>query len=348
MSVQRADERMVWMDTLRGAAILLVVFDHALAALDQFGGGRPPFVTSVSEAFTPFRIPTLMFLSGLLVDRSLKKGVPQFVSGKLRAIAWPFLVWSVVLLAVQDELTWADLGYSLWSAPNVLWYLWFLVVFYLSMVVVRTLPPLPVAVVALVLSTVAPGFLRLDRMMFLFAFFVIGYWADQHRGRWLPVVRQPTFLGCAAVTGVGLAALSIDGVQVRYEFAYALWTLLAVGGLIGAATYLSTTAVLSRALSFVGRRSSVYYVTHWPVLQLTIGGLVALGVTNVVHQMSLAVLAVAGVGTALAHASRRSRAVDLLFQLPQRRPRPAGAPPRHGSAAGARSRRSRAAGRQAR
>jgi uncharacterized membrane protein YcfT len=311
------NNRMVWMDTLRGAAILLVIYAHTLAALEVYGNGYPKLLGEVSEMLTPFRIPTLMFLSGLLVGRSLRKGTGTFVSGKLRLIAWPFVLWTVVILALQNELTWADFGYSMWRASTVLWYLWFLVAFYLAMIVVHKLPALPVVVVSLVVSALAPEFMRLDRMAFLFAFFVLGHWAEQHKHLWLPVVRNRTFLATSAIVVIALAYLSSHNTPVRFQPAYALWSIVAIGGLIGAATYLPTTTVASRVLAFVGRHSIVYYVTHWPVLIVTVSALVDVGVTRSIHQIPIAGVAILLVGTGLALVSERSKTVDALFRLPR-------------------------------
>ena len=73
---QRPGLRMTWMDLVRGGAIVLVVFWHAASVPDQLLDGAEPgyYVRKLNAALGPFRIPTLLVLSGLLVERSLAKG----------------------------------------------------------------------------------------------------------------------------------------------------------------------------------------------------------------------------------------------------------------------------------
>ena len=74
--------RMQWMDLLRGLAVLLVVVLHAAS----HGGAEVEGWTLVNRHLTPFRMPLLMFLSGMLLHRSLAKPLPVYLWGKVAAL----------------------------------------------------------------------------------------------------------------------------------------------------------------------------------------------------------------------------------------------------------------------
>ena len=69
--------RIGWMDSLRGLSVSLVVMFHASG---QFAGDGSvsDVLTIANDLFAPLRMPTMVFLSGLLVPRSLTKGTREF------------------------------------------------------------------------------------------------------------------------------------------------------------------------------------------------------------------------------------------------------------------------------
>lgn len=91
--------RHVELDAIRGTAVMLVVLYHAIIALDLIGTKAPMWLVLFNDAVSPFRIPTLVLLSGLLLPRSLRKPAGEYVRGKIRGLAWPYLVWTVIVAA---------------------------------------------------------------------------------------------------------------------------------------------------------------------------------------------------------------------------------------------------------
>lgn len=65
-----------WMDALRGGAVLLVVFWHAFAMPYD---NAPTAIAWVMNFLAVYRVPLLLLLSGLLLDRSLRyaDGMPK-------------------------------------------------------------------------------------------------------------------------------------------------------------------------------------------------------------------------------------------------------------------------------
>lgn len=79
---------------LRGTAVILIAVMHATV---EGGSGAMQVVNVLLE---PFRVPMLLVVSGMLLHRSLAKPLRIYVSGKVRRILWPWLVWMVPMIAV--------------------------------------------------------------------------------------------------------------------------------------------------------------------------------------------------------------------------------------------------------
>lgn len=254
-----------WMDFIRGLCILLVVALHATPALQFIVGVEPPsWVYAFNGFFAPFRMTTLMFLSGMLLTRSLDKPAGQYIGGKLNQIYWPFLVWSMVVLAAEGRLTLEYILKTPISAPTFLWYLWFICAYYLIALGMKRLgiPALAMAVACLVVSPFLPDFLRMSRFAYLFAFFLLGYHVSANRldqgGR------IPPLLGLAGLALALLGAImSANGLKVQYNSVSAWIPLSMIVFILWAAPFYRPVA-LTRPLEWVGRNSIVFYVAHFP------------------------------------------------------------------------------------
>lgn len=301
------------MDLLRGAAILLVVLGHSTDLVVVVGREAPGLLHAVNTAAAPYRIPLLMFLSGMLVPNSLAKGVGRYLSGKVRGIVWPYLLWTLLILLATGAFTVeAALG-LLWLPPTLLWYLQVLFIGYVVAVITRVVDPLWPAAVALVGSALVPfDEFRLGRMLFLIAAFLCGTWAWQHRERWLGVVRRGWVMALLAVptaTGAWLA-VAFGGTQYN-PFAFPL-VLCGLALALGLAQRVPD----ARIVRYIGRNSIVFYVTHWIVvfwsirlLDTVVPGLPAL----VLVAVAFAAAVLAGLG--MTWLSLRVRPVGLLFRI---------------------------------
>jgi uncharacterized membrane protein YcfT len=168
--------RMEWMDLLRGGAVLLVVAWHAVSVPGQFEGVRPGYyIGALNTALSPFRIPTLLVLSGLLLERSLSKGPRTYVTGKLRHIAWPYVLWFSLIFASMGWLTSLAVP-KVWLSGGILWYLVVLLFCYaVAMLRPRWLPWGLFALVPLaVLWILEPESGVLNRYLWYGAFFFLG------------------------------------------------------------------------------------------------------------------------------------------------------------------------------
>ena len=305
------------MDLTRGAAILLVIVHHSIVIPVHEGTASPPLVV-LDAFFAPFRMPLLMFLSGMLLPRSLRKPPSEYFRGKARGLLWPYLLWSLIVLALAGELTLSIVPNILIYPPTYLWYLWFLFVFYAIAWVLRRLsiPLIPIIALALIFSVLLPDAYRLSRFAFLFAFFLAGWWwassSDRvrlgRRTRWI-VVSAGLLLAIAA------SVLSALGFALRYEAGFAWGT----AGLI-AAVALGLPSLQGRRwetwFEYVGRNSIVFYVSHYPVIYIL--DLVLLGALAEPALTVLSAIAAIGVGVLLSLARERFPVLRWLFEWPAR------------------------------
>lgn len=272
--------RLVWMDFARGICILLVIVFHARPAMQVYAPmslTEPFLLDTFNRFFAPYRMPLLMFLSGMLLHKSLAKDTRHYVQGKFTQIFWPFLIFSMLILFVGDRLTLINMLKVPISSPTLLWYLWFLVAFYLlTLAFVKARVPLwAVAVASLALVPFLPDIQRIPRFAFLFFFFLAGHLAMtmMHRSARGTLQLGPLPLG--RLTGaIGLVLtviggyISVTGGSIKYDVLH-VWAPLGLAVLMLTVGPLYRTTSATAWLEWIGRNSLVFYVIHFPVQMVT-------------------------------------------------------------------------------
>lgn len=315
-------ERMVWMDHLRGLSILLVIAFHGQTIAARFADYLPQELVVALAFFAPFRMPLLMFLSGMLLSRSLTKPPREFFGGKLRSIAWPYVLWSIPALAVMDNLSRNSLIGMFFLSSTYLWYLWFLFAFYVgAWIMARLNIPVWVGVAVGFVGAFGPDDFRISRFFFLLIFFMLGHFFVINSGRVFLEKSRPWLLPLSAAIFLAAGLASAIGVPVQYQ---PLFVLAPIGGIV-LSLYLAPSTTIGpvrRALGYVGRDSIVFYVTHFVTMWVVMETLQSVGVTSpwvmYVVGVSLAVLT----GVVFTWLRARSWIVATLFSFPVRsRPR---------------------------
>ena len=136
--------RAQWVDYARGIGIVLVVYGHVARGVHS--AGLPideGWFRLVDSVIYSFHMPLFFFLSGLYFLASMQRhGAGGLLVEKLRTVAWPYLVWSVlqglteVLLAsatnaTNGKVTLAEVASLLWQPRAQFWFLYAL--FFMSL-----------------------------------------------------------------------------------------------------------------------------------------------------------------------------------------------------------------------
>lgn len=259
------------MDLLRGGAILLVIAHHLRLVQQIWDGAAPWAMVELSEALAPFRMPTLLFASGLLLARSLEKPTGRYLVGKARSLLWPWLLWSAIMLPI---LGWSHGADPLWWLNGM--YTWFLMALFLYYVVgllTRRIPPGWIALASVVAWTALPLLgiehdvtgPRPDKFIYYAVYFFAG--AALRRilaTRSIPLVVLIPSLLLAAGWAARSALIDAEPSLPVVTQAVVLLAVLAAIGLAQRVPRLRVT----RPVEWLGRNSVVAYLVHLPVIEL--------------------------------------------------------------------------------
>jgi len=320
--------RLGWMDALRGLALTLVIVDHAIGHTVSDAGDLPSWLTFVTTTFDPLRMPLMVFLSGTLLSQSLAKGRAAYLSGKVRNILYPYLIWSFVYTTIwlivsplsgtphyPHEYFWI-----FYYPQGHMWFIYYIFLYYMFMLFAKDLPKLPLAAVLLAIAGINTYFQIswFERFFFLFGFFVLGHYATTHAvmlARWL---RNPRLIAGLVVVSLGmpLAALLLE-TTVRYEPASIPLAIAGIGLMIFIANRIGERPALA-LFRHLGRNSLPAYILHWMIIAT-----IVIMLTKLVGvEAPLVVFALSGAGgftlTLLALWVIRTFALQFLFAWPVR------------------------------
>jgi hypothetical protein len=134
-----APSRTAWIDMARGLAEVSVVTFHILQAMNNAGltpKGLFDFWTPVGDMI---RMPLMMFVAGLFVEYSLRKGPKAYFTGKIQRVVWPYLVWAHVYSIYWyvkpsqfDSRTLNDVLLTVIDPGSHLWFLQSLMIYYVA------------------------------------------------------------------------------------------------------------------------------------------------------------------------------------------------------------------------
>lgn len=280
-SSKTARSRAIWMDLVRGLAIIAVIWGHA-EAIGRTGAmfQSSDWMLVSNKILVLIRMPLLMFLSGMLVPRSIAKGWKKFLPGKFTKLAWPYAVWIAmffVVLWIHEAALLSDIPMNILRPENPnqtpLWYLRNLFFYYLIAQAIAwlRLPLWTGAVLGLAYSAyqlidgTAIGSTDL-RFANLMTFFFLGTVAMQHLERIIRFVRKPPVALTLLILWLIPTFLYVSGsAPVRYRLEYIWGPLAFIALVLGFASFI-TSSRWTRPLEFVGRYSLYYYVMHYPLL----------------------------------------------------------------------------------
>lgn len=284
--------RVPWIDTARALCVLAVVVMHTTISLLVVVEHTQVDVAwrQIVDAMTPFRMPALSLLSGMLLARRIRAGwSDRSVRASVALSYWLYVVWLLIFLLIA-----VGIGWSMWLGPlgagtpyqgaqafidqlilpkSVLWYVMALAIWTVVLAAMHKVSPAAVLIVLGTLSVVSfylpgDGSDQYRNVLRYFVFFAVGVYAAglirEH------VAKRPWASGGVAVGAfVLVAAIANFGMDDNVDHVLTIPRDIA-GAVIVIIGALALTKVpgLGGVLAWAGRRTLPIYVMHVPLLEL--------------------------------------------------------------------------------
>lgn len=295
---------------------MAVVAFHSVTIVEEYGFEASKLWRNLNETLTLFRMPILVFLSGMLLPKSLDKPTLKYFSGKVRSILWPFLLWSTIYAVVTGvhfsspyELR------QLYIGGSYLWFLAFIFIYYLAAKPLDRIDPLVVAGSAFILALIFPdGEKYSERLFFLMSLFFLGSAVSHYADQMGKVLRSPWIWLLTPF----VAASAFLTVSAGLSFGPYWIGLSTIGFLLfsGAAQRLETMAI-SKPLIWMGQRSLVFYVSHAIFIMITAKIFEGAGVTNYAFTAVVSIVISLTGGWALAAGVDKWDPLGWMFIFPK-------------------------------
>ena len=260
--IRNKDGRFAWMDLLRGSAMVMLILYHSSAIPKLYGRQLPGWLEVFNEFFLPFRMPTLMFLSGMLLSGSLRKPLNQYYWGKFKFVVYPYIVWTIVH-SYTFGFAWPLYNPRTWIATGYLWFLFYIGCFYLVAPLLRRVPPLVIVAVSWAVSMPLDA-TRDKRFFFLAGFFFLGHLCKLESDRFERLLRSRIVL-VAIPFAVAFAMYSAVYGPFRYQGILAVFSVCGIFALARLSLALQHQPWTS-PIQYVGRHSIIFYCTHFPIV----------------------------------------------------------------------------------
>ncbi|WP_368497062.1 acyltransferase family protein [Herbiconiux sp. A18JL235] len=333
--------RAVWIDVARGLCVVAVVllhvrifvYDPAVPEIDGHDEWR-----RITEAFGPFRLPTLFALSGLLVAGRVRNGWSDRRNAvRIASSYWIYLVWLTVFAVMSFVVTApgmpfrleipADYLRQLVLPDTILWFVLALALYVLVLTSVQRLPPrvvLGALALAAALSGIAPAELAEEQWLHILyygVFFAAGVYLPEAL-RWFAGGRVVVKLVCSLLLFAVLERVwQLTEMGTALESSARLGRdLVAVAVAIGLCALLARAAWIARPLALLGRRTLPVYILQLPAIWL----LCLIPVVADLHEIPVVFAAGPLLGTAFVVAASmlcyrliRGTVLENLFRLPR-------------------------------
>ncbi|MDP9694969.1 UNVERIFIED_ORG: putative membrane protein YcfT [Arthrobacter globiformis] len=285
-------------------------------------------IALLNVSLEPLRMPLLVFLSGTLVPRSLAKGKKAYLGGKMRGVLYPYLVWTVILVAVTwlvqsldgRSIQWDLVARAIVNPLGHMWFLAYLLVFYVIAWATRRVNPALIGAASLSVPLI-PAIAAIGYRPFaMLGFFMLGVATASTLKETFEALMNSRLLGFVGPLGLAgimlissslwLAGTPVNPSDVRlapFTLLFILWIMKLFKNMPSLGT--------SSLLGSIGRQSLVYYVTHWPVMML-VG--IALSTFPAILAFVLMIAAALAIGLLIATAKQRWSAVGALYAAPRR------------------------------
>jgi uncharacterized membrane protein YcfT len=335
--------RAPWADAARGIAIILVVFHHICAGLENAHIAGDALVLLHKLLQIPM-LPIFLFVSGIFAAKSLRSDRHDFLNNRVLVFVYLYLVWSMIDFSsrwIMSSYTNNVVGperllYILWMPLFGNWFIYALAIFFIVARATRGVPRFLKLVAGVVLyfaafSVSSQGHTSLlHDLMKLYIFFAIGV---DYREEAVAALRSLGSLGSmlllAAYVASFLVLWRMD--MSQHPAAQAVLTLSSTAAVLRLCMGFEQ-ARLTEGLGWVGRRSLEIYLMNFLPAGATHIAARLFGVTEWPLTIALVGTVATVILCILARIVAERIGLGFLFRLPAAWHLRAGSPPAPASA----------------
>ena len=267
-------ERNVLVDKLKGYACFLVLFGHVIMGIRLAGIDIPKFFEGVEKFIWSFHIALFMFLSGVVYKETggwkRKKTRIKFIWYKLLSLGIPYVVFSVVYIAINSMVGQANTQSSMWDILDIwktpvaqYWFLYALFFLFLIWALFSgLLNSWILTLVVVAIGYVAPlcgiNLGSFDVVFYTALSFGIGTCVDFPKLLKPPTLVKYIVVVTHLVTGIVLVVVG----KIEEPFIKEMMALYGIYASIMLISLLQKSKTMSRFLGFVNRYSFQTYLLH--------------------------------------------------------------------------------------
>ena len=272
--VERATQRVAWVDYAKGICIVLVVAMHSTLGVEK-AAGAVSFLHGFIDWARPFRMPDFFMISGLFLASRINRPWRSYADSKIIHFAYFYVLWMSIQFLVKSTGIYQASGANglvheylmgFIEPYGTLWFIYMLAVFFLLTKALKAVPPWLVCGIAagLEMSHLQTGATLVDEFAARYVYFFAGYWMAPHIFKLAATVSQRSafqiFSALLAWAMFNLVCVS-SGVSQLPGISLGL-------GFIGAMAVVSSGVLLSKframePLRYCGENSIVIYLAFF-------------------------------------------------------------------------------------
>jgi uncharacterized membrane protein YcfT len=278
--MEKAKQRVDWVDYAKGICIVLVVAMHSTLGVEK-AIGQVSALHGFIDWARPFRMPDFFLISGLFLASRINRPWRTYLDTKVVHFAYFYVLWMSIQFLTK--------GYDIYSAAGLpglghaylmgfvepfgtLWFIYMLAVFFLTTKLLRNVPPWLVfaGAAALEMVHIETGYTLIDEFAARFVYFFVGFWLAKHvfalAARVDRLASFQIFTGLL-VWAVGEFIFVNTGLSITPGISLGL-------GLVGAMAVVSSGVLLSKfrsaeGLRYCGENSIVIYLAFFLFMAAT-------------------------------------------------------------------------------
>lgn len=177
------------LDVLRGINIILVLIGHAISIFlftEKLNFFNEPILVALNDVFHCFRMPLFFIISGLLIDKFIKKSYKKAIKTKVLRLLVPYCIWSFISvigmelisrytpLKLSLGLTFNDWLNCLFEPFWIYWFLYVLFFFFIGYYIIYKIIPLYAKKIFFIISLFLQILFNMDKIPDIWIFNTIG------------------------------------------------------------------------------------------------------------------------------------------------------------------------------